>query len=493
MKKAVSFALSGLLLISGIGLNYVNAETPSKSISSSQEKNELENKIDKYVDRFIGKNIAGAQITVTKDRKVIFSKGYGLANIEKNIPVTTSTTFNFASVSKLFIWTAAMQLKEQGNLDLNKDIREYLPTGDSVHIKSKKPVTFLNLMNHNAGFESYWKYNEGSGESKDFSSLKEAVYNCYSGIQCFEPDKFQGYSNYGANLAAYILERISGVPFYEYVNEHIFKVCGMNCCYPEKTPVETVMKNKALGYVNKSDGEFKVTKCYSGDWLYPSGSAVGKSEDLALFANALMPKDGLKSPLFKRNETLNEMLSISYTPTGEELFSIHHGFWGTDGNYKGIGHTGCVDGMVSHFLIFPKENLSVSVLVNDENGWDIAFGIPWILTGTDYTEVKDKSNFPDSKILEGEYIHARTQFVNRKNSFIPYKIKCTEKNKIIVTIGKNSQEYIQIRPYIYENITAKSGINFKSKIYFKVENGKVIKATIFKNDLIPMDKLNFIK
>ena len=485
MNRAAGFILSGLLIMSGA--NTCNACKPSNVVFAAEnQKSELEECIDKYVDNFIGKNIAGAQISVTKNGKIIFSKGYGLADIEKNIPVTTATTFNYASVSKLFIWISAMQLKEQGKLDLNKDIREYLPSDYPLHIKSEKPVTFLNLMNHNAGFEAYWKY---PGESRDFNSLGEAVFNCYSGIQCFEPGQIEAYSNYGANLAAYIVERIAGVPFYEYVNENIFKVCGMHCCYPEKTPLEDALKNKALGYKNKSLGKFSSTECYWGDWLYPSGSVIGTAEDLSLFANALMPKQDQKSPLFANNETLNEMFSISYTPTGNELFSIHHGFWGTDGNYRGIGHTGCVEGMVSHFVIVPEENLSVSVLVNDENGVDISYGVVWLLTGNDYQEIEDKSKFPDSKVLDGEYVHARTRLVNRETPFVPYSIKSLENNNIMITIDSVSQEYRQIRPYVFENITAQSGVNFKSKIYFMIKDGKVVKATIWKNDLIPMDML----
>lgn len=323
-----------------------------------------------------------------------------------------------------------MQLKEQGKLDLNKDIRAYLSSDYPLHIQSKEPVTFFNLMNHNAGFEAHWKYDEGSGTSADFSSLEEAVHSCYSGIQCFEPGEFQGYSNYGANLAAYILERIAGVPFYEYVSENIFKVCGMNCCYPEKMQTKGALGNKAVGYANEAEGEFSVTECYWGDWLYPSGSVIGTTNDLALFANALMPKDGQTSPLFNSNETLKEMLSISYTPTGEELFSVHHGFWGTDGNYRGLGHTGCVEGMVSHFVIVPEENLSISVLVNDDNGVDITFGFVWLLTGNDYPEIEDKSAFPDSKIVEGEYVHARTRIVDRETPFVFYTVKSLEKHKI---------------------------------------------------------------
>lgn len=480
LRKTLSFVLFILIFIP-----YFNLCT----VSANNDIDVPVDKIDDYVQQFIGKSIAGAQISITKGNKIIFSKGYGLSNVEKNIPVTQSSTFNFASISKLFIWVSAMQLKEQGKLDLNEDIKKYLPADYPLHLSFSEPVTFLNLMNHNAGFEAYWKYYSGSGESRDFSSLGESIYSCYSGVQCFKPGEIEGYSNYGANLAAYIVETISGIPFYEYVNENIFKVCGMNCCYPERNPVDSILANKATGYTNKSYGKFIATACYSGDWLYASGSVIGCADDLSLFANALMPKDGEISPLFDSNDTLKELLSISYSPTGEELFSIHHGLWGTDGNFKGLSHTGCVDGMVSNFVIVPEKNLSISILVNDQDGVDISYGVVWLLTGNDYAEIEDKSDFPDSKLLDGKYVHVRTRFFNRKTPFLPYEVQSIDKNKIQVTINGSSSYYKQIRPYIYENITDTRGINFKSKIYFKVQDRKVVKATIWKNDLVPIESL----
>ena len=480
LKKFLCTFLGAGLMVSSVCAG--EFKTPS-GISSTN----IESQVDEFMNKFVGKKVPGAQVSISKNGNIILSKGYGKANIEKGTPVTSSTTFNYASVSKLFIWTAAMQLQEQGKLDLKCDIRKYLPKNYRLKINFKQPVTFENLMNHNAGFEAFWSHH---GNSSDFNSLGEATRRCYSGNQCFKPGEFQGYSNYGANLAAFIIENISGIPFYKYVKENIFKPCCMNVCYPERDPIKCVVQNKAVGY----NGRFKKTSVYAGDWLYASGSVIGSADELSKFASALMPTKDKKSPLFKKPETLKKMLSVSYSPTGEELFSIHHGFWGTDGNYRGLGHTGCVEGMVSHFLIVPEENFSVSVLVNGENGWDITYGLAWLLTGNDYQKFDNNSKFPNSKLFEGEYVHARTKFMNRKKPFEIMKVESIDKNTIQVKTGNISQKYIQIRPYLFENITAKGGPALKSKIYFKTENGKVVKGITFKNDLIPLSKLNrFIK
>ena len=457
------------------------------STPSGIKYKELETKIDNFISQYINKTISGAQISITKNDKIIFSKGYGLANREKNIITDKYTSFNYCSISKLFIWVSAMQLFEQNKLDLNKDIKKYLPQNYPLHLKYKKPITFLNLMNHNAGFESFWKYYDGTGSSSDFNSLEESIHRGYSGIQCFEPNKIQGYSNYGASLASLIIEQISGTEFYKYVDQNIFQICKMKCCYPERKPNSEIMKNKAVGYM-LINNNFKITPVYRSDWLYPTGSVVGTCEDLSKFAIALMPNKGEASPLFQKKETLDELLKISYTSTGEELFSIHHGFWGTDGNFRGLCHTGCVDGMVANFLIFPQEKFSIAVLVNDDNGWDISLGVPSLLTGTDYDE--DTSlPLPDTKIFEGNYVHPRTQIENRKKYFDIIKIKSINKSNIEIRNKNETNIYKQIRPYLFENITTKNGYKLKCKIYFKVEDGRVIKAVIAKNDIIPISEV----
>ena len=495
IKKLALFATAGSVFFAPISClatsenNAVDSKHYDFVTPSGIKSQNIESAIDDLMSKFINKNISGAQVSVTKDGKEVFSKGYGLASRKTQTTVDTNTSFNYASVSKLFIWVSAMQLVEQGKLDINKDIRTYLPKGYPLHITSKKPVTFLNLMNHNAGFEAYWTHYSGSGMSRDFSSLEEAVRKCYSTVQCFEPGEFQGYSNVGANLGALIIEKISKTPYLEYVEKNIFKPCNMNTCYPERKPIEKVMENKAVGY-RFNGKKFKLTTVYSGDWLYPSGSAVGTANDLSKFAKALMPAKGKKSPLFKNNKTLEEMFKISYTPTGKDLFSMHHGFWGPNGNYSGVGHTGCVNGMVSHFVIVPKERFSVAVLVNDENGWDIAYGVTSLLTGSEYNKNRPKFDKVNTKTLEGSYVHARTRFANRTRDFDLINVKSLENGQDIeLKANNNSQIYRQIRPYLFENITSAHGIDYKSKIYFKIKNGSVEKIVTFKNDLIPISKL----
>ena len=144
--------------------------------------------------------------------------------------------------------------------------------------------------------------------------------------------------------------------------------------------------------------------------------------------------------------------------------------------------------MVANFLIHPEERFSVAVIVNGEEEWDIPLGIPLLLTGTDYNEDTNLP-LPDTKVFEGNCIHPRTQIKNRKKDFDIIEIESINSNTIKIKNKKETNIYRQIRPYLFENISAKAGYKYKCKIYFKVKDGRVIKAVVAKNDVIPISEV----
>lgn len=115
---------------------------------------ELEQFVDEYAEEYIGSTVAGAAIIAIKDNQIVLSKGYGYADVENQIPMNPDTTvLEWGSITKLFVWVSAMQLAEQGELDLEEDIRTYLPEEFLTKLNYDDPITILNLMHHNAGFE----------------------------------------------------------------------------------------------------------------------------------------------------------------------------------------------------------------------------------------------------------------------------------------------------------------------------------------------------
>src|SRR5262245_12167635 len=170
-------------------------------------------------------NIAGAAVLVVKDGAIFFAKGYGYSDVEKKVPVTVDATlFRPGSISKLFTWTAVMQLVEQGKLDLDRDVNEYLDF--KIPAKFGKPITLRNIMTHTPGFEEQIKdlINE---EGAPIATLRQHLVE-HMPERIFPPGTTPAYSNYGASLAGYIVEHVSGKPFNDYVAENIFKPLGMS-------------------------------------------------------------------------------------------------------------------------------------------------------------------------------------------------------------------------------------------------------------------------
>ncbi len=492
LKNRLSLITLSIVMLAGISVSiFVDIKGYSKEspyLSSGEKNTNLSEKVDTFLNPFIPSYTPGAAIAIIENGDIVYTNGYGMSDINNMEPVfPEKTIFNYGSVGKMFIWVSAMQLVEQNKLDLNKDIREYLPNGYPVKCKSNSKITMLNLMNHDAGFDAA---TSSLGELADSNagSIGKAVADFYDVEQCFDEGTIRSYSNYGTNLAAYIIECITNMDFYKYVEENIFKPCSMNVFYPEKNPVEELMIYKAKGYKYISEGKFEEENVYRSNWLYPSGSAVGTVKDLALFAKALMPKEGEKSPLFNSNSTLEEMFSRSYeTIEGEEIFSMHHGFWGSSGSYVGIGHSGQVDGFTSQFVINPETHFAIISLANEGEAYAVTRGLAREITGSNYeTPVENVSELPSSKDVVGEYFNSRGRFHGEGEPPTVFKITSNEENIIKIDNGERTILFKQIRPYLYMDISCNQlQEEYKSKIYFTVKNGNVIKATLIHSELIP--------
>ena len=168
-------------------------------------------------------DIAGASVLVMKDGNVLLAKGYGYADVKKKKPVDpASTIFRLASISKLFTWISVMQLEEQGKLNLDTDVNQYLDF--QIRPAFNKPITLRNLMTHTGGFEETAN-DIILTDPKLAVSLRDYLINNQP-MRIFPPGEIPAYSNYGVGLASYIVQRASGEPFEQYVQEHIFTPSG---------------------------------------------------------------------------------------------------------------------------------------------------------------------------------------------------------------------------------------------------------------------------
>ncbi len=169
-------------------------------------------------------DIAGAVVSVVKDGKVLFAKGYGYADIEAKKPVSPGDTlFRPGSISKLFTWTAVMQLVEQGKLDLDRDVNAYLDF--KIPSTYPQPITLRHIMTHTSGFAETVEnlFVKDAAAMKPLQTyLEEHVPN-----RIFPPGSTPAYSNYATALAGHIVQRVSGQPFDEYIAANILQPLGM--------------------------------------------------------------------------------------------------------------------------------------------------------------------------------------------------------------------------------------------------------------------------
>ena len=277
-------------------------------------------------------DIAGATVAVVKDGKVLFTKGYGFADVAKKTPVSPEETlFRPGSVSKLFTWTSVMQLYEQGKLDLDRDINDYLDF--KIPEAFGKPITLKNLLTHTPGFEEQIKdlITSGSPPPALGDYLKTHVPR-----RIFPPGTVPAYSNCGASLAGYIVERVSGRPFNQYVAENIFQPLGMTHSTFDQPLPSSLAPNMSGGYALGSDDAkpFEVVN------VPPAGSLSSTATDMSQFIIAQLQDGQSGQTRILRPETARLMHSRLFA-LDDAANAMAYGFYEESRNgHRIIGHAG---------------------------------------------------------------------------------------------------------------------------------------------------------
>ena len=344
MRKLTAFILFGILLTT-----LVNGQNPSPDASPDADKlktvtttptggkemtaADVETFLDGIVPAQLTQNdIAGATISVVKDGKLLFAKGYGYSDVKSKKPVSPETTlFRPGSVSKLFTWTAVMQLVEQGKLDLNKDVNEYLDF--KIPEAFGKPITLTHILTHTPGFEEQIKNLFTIGTSSP--NLGEYVKN-HIPTRIYPPGTTPAYSNYGTALAGYIVERVSGKSFDDYIEANIFQPLGMTHSTFRQPLPENLAPNMSSGYALASD-EAKPFEMINA---FPAGSMSSSAVDMSKFMLAHLQGGKLGEAQILKPETAKLMHSRLFG-LDDAMPSMAHGFYEEPRNGKRIiGHGG---------------------------------------------------------------------------------------------------------------------------------------------------------
>jgi len=278
-------------------------------------------------------DIAGAVISVVKDGKPFFAKGYGFSNVEKRTPVSPDgTLFRPGSISKLFNWTSIMQQVEQGKLDLDRDVNEYLDF--KIPPTYPQPITLRNIMTHTPGFEETIQelFVANASQLKPLDAyLKE-----HMPARIFPPGTTPAYSNYATALAGYILQRVSGEPFDSYIEHHIFQPLQMSHSTTRQPLPDNLKPLMSNGY----DVASEPAKPFEFVEAVPAGSSSVTGADMQHFMIAHLQNGQYEGTQILRPETAQMMHARQFSNL-PDLNGMCLGFYEeTRNGHRIIGHAG---------------------------------------------------------------------------------------------------------------------------------------------------------
>jgi CubicO group peptidase (beta-lactamase class C family) len=310
-------------------------------------------------------NVAGAVISVVKDGKLLFAKGYGYADMEKRQPVTADTTlFRPGSISKLFTWTSVMQLVEQGKLDLDKDVNGYIDF--EIPPAYGKPVTLRDIMTHTGGFEETVR-DLFVADAQHLTPLDQYLKQRLP-PRIFPPFVVPAYSNYATTLAGYIVQRVSGRPFEQYVAENIFAPLDMKrttFVQPLPAELEPLMSK---GYRKASDKP----KPFEFVEVFPAGSVSTTARDMANFMITHLQDGKFGDKQILRPETAKLMHSRTFG-SDDRLNGMALGFYEESRNgQRIIGHGGDTELFHSDLHLLLDKNVGFFVSYNSAGRGEVS-------------------------------------------------------------------------------------------------------------------------
>lgn len=364
MKRLFAALLTVMLVFVCLPLRAFAAEKEQQKTPSGIAYQDIGTNIDSFI-AVREKGLAACEVSVFDRNGTICNRYYGWSDMENKVKADEQTVFDWGSTSKILVWISVMQQYEKGNIDLNEDIRTYLP--DKFLTKLQYPeekITMLDLMSHRAGFQDSFYENQEAGPDELFSSLEDAVKKCEC-FQAFHVGEYTAYSNWSTALAAYIVERTSGRDYVSYVNENIFIPLNM-----EHTSADPLQKDNR--WVAEKRHELK---CYSvtlngsesyGEGrtyvqLFPAGAVIGTLGDISKLGQALVKDD---SPLFKHKNTRSEMFKATSFFGDTKVAKNCHGLWTMQHKVETVGHGGNTY-CTANLEFDPVSGLGIAVLTNE--------------------------------------------------------------------------------------------------------------------------------
>jgi CubicO group peptidase (beta-lactamase class C family) len=503
--KRLTFALLSFLFAVTCGIAFAKAQKPTLPPPVAKESSaktaapastvsattasatheltaaDLEAFFDGFLPQQIEKaDIAGAVIAVVKDGKPIFEKGYGYSDVETKKPISPQDTlFRPGSISKTFTWTAVMQQVELGKLDLDHDVNDYLDF--KLPATHGKPTTLRDIMTHRGGFEETIK-DLFVAEQKDLTPMSQYL-PTHMPRQIYPPGTISAYSNYATTVAAYIVQRVSGENFDDYLDNHIFKPLGMKQATFRQPLPENLKPYMSTGYGRGSE------KAKGFEWVEvaPAGSASISADAMAHWMIAHLQNGKYGDAQILKPETAIAMHSRQKGwPDGINAMCL--GFYEQTANgRRAIGHGGDTVAFHSNMHLLLNEGVGLFVSYNsggapgkgDPRGmlWD-AFIDRYFPAPPAASEPTLASAAQDAASVSGAYVSSRrfeTNLLAITSLLGQAKIQVDRKDNTIFIDelkGENGKpkHYREVAPMVFKAVDGKDKIIFSENNSQRVAN-----------------------
>lgn len=439
--------------------------TATFSFSQNDTNNQLEKSVDSLIATQFKPNEPGISILITNKNGVIYKKAFGSANIELNVAMQPDMVFRIGSITKQFTAIGILQLVEQGKISLQDSVQKFIPDFPSKNYT----ITIENLLTHTSGIIDYTSMNDPDPyiERRDFTP--EFLINYFKN----EPLKFQpgtkySYSNSNYVLLAYIIEKVSGKGYHDYIKENVLKPAGLtNTYYADES---TIVPKRVTGYTRYKD--FYKNCDYQAISLgYGCGDLMSTVEDLYKWNNALLAYKLVKK----------ETLEKAFTP-----FTLNNGTrtsygygWFIDSldGVKRIHHEGQVSGFIAQEEYFPDMEVYVALMTNVKTGDDT----------TDFSDNRfqlmnnifklaigknlDKEVIVSDSLLD-EYVGTYQSVDKKKETQRVYK----QHGKLYMDLSNKTGMHMVLQPLSQTLFLLPDVVRIRTTAEFVRENGKVTKV-----------------
>lgn len=409
-KAVLGVALSVLVLCNPVMANAQNNAVLPSGLTATEAQTVLEDIIDSEMHEYTV-TVTGGTVRLSVGGEMFYSGNYGHADVENSIKVDENTVFEWGTASHLLIWVSVLQLTEDGMLDLDADITNYLPEGDLKEEFDGKGVTLMHLMNYSSGYhDSFSEKIVPQGSA--YASLEETLINNMP-KQTYAAGNVVALSDWSAALAAYIVEYVSGVSYADYVKENIFTPLGMEktALLPDLSDNETVMNAR------KAVKSYSINIALANNFyhvpLYPAGMVTGTADDFHKFASELLVQDG-NSKLFDKAETAEALFDTTLTYTGLEEARIAHGMFVYRLGVPVYGISGVSMTQTAYVYMEPESKTCLTYMTNEYNETKLGTKIAEAVFGA--PEVTKTPELSGLRVYEGVYV-AGNSVIDGKATF----------------------------------------------------------------------------